>query len=137
MADTFSKEKRSEIMSRIRGTGNKATELKFIEYLRQYNITGWRRHQKLLGKPDFLFRKQRVAVFIDGCFWHGCPKHLRMPTSNEDYWQQKINNNIKRDKKVVRHLKKDGWEVIRIWQHDLSDVRIKPKVRRLQDLLAA
>jgi DNA mismatch endonuclease Vsr len=75
MPDTFTKQKRSEMMSRIRSAGNKGTELRLVQIFRTNSITGWRRGSKLPGKPDFVFPKQRLAVFVDGCFWHGCPKH--------------------------------------------------------------
>lgn len=82
MTDIWNKEKRSEVMSRIRSQGNKVTELRLISIFREARITGWRRKQPLLGKPDFVFRQQRLAVFVDGCFWHGCPKCYRRPSSN-------------------------------------------------------
>jgi DNA mismatch endonuclease (patch repair protein) len=72
MADIWTKAKRSAVMSLIRGHGNKDTELRLIKIFRLFGIIGWRRKQKLFGKPDFVFRKQRVVVFVDGCFWHGC-----------------------------------------------------------------
>jgi len=68
MADVFSKRKRSQVMAAIRSKGNKDTELKLASILRAHGIKGWRRHQPLVGKPDFIFLKQRLAVFVDGCF---------------------------------------------------------------------
>ena len=73
MPDVFTKAKRSEVMSRIRGTGNKDTELALIILFRLHRIKGWRRHQPVFGKPDFVFPAVKVAVFVDGCFWHCCP----------------------------------------------------------------
>ena len=119
MHDVFSKQKRSEVMSLIRSRGNKATELRLIQIFREYGITGWRRNQPLLGKPDFTFRRERVVVFVDGCFWHGCPKCYKRPKSNQEFWDEKIANNRKRDRKVSRELRRDGWKVIRVWQHRL------------------
>jgi DNA mismatch endonuclease (patch repair protein) len=84
MPDVFTKRKRSEVMSRIRGRGNKETELALAKLLRKHRITGWRRNQAVFGKPDFVFRRQRLAVFVDGCFWHGCPIH-----SNPARWLKK------------------------------------------------
>ena len=121
-------------MSRVRDKGNKSTEIKFIGFLRQHHITGWRRHQPVFGKPDFIFSKLRVAVFIDGCFWHGCPVHGRLPSSNAEYWEQKINNNVLRDKKVSRALKQKGWQVIRIWEHELNPKNISRKINRIKRL---
>ena len=86
MPDVFSKAKRSEVMSRIRGVGNKGTELALIRVFRAHRITGWRRHQPVFGKPDFVFRKLHVARFVDGCFWHGCPQHATKPRNNAAFW---------------------------------------------------
>ena len=82
MADVFSKRKRSQVMAAIRSKGNKDTELKLAAILRAHGIKGWRRHRPLPGKPDFIFPKHRLAVFVDGCFWHGCRWHCRMPQDN-------------------------------------------------------
>ncbi len=102
-------------MSRIRGRGNKETEEALAKLLRQHRIKGWRRHQPVFGKPDFIFPKSRVAVFVDGCFWHGCPTHGTKPRSNRAYWWQKLARNKKRDRLVTRTLQHAGWHVIRIW----------------------
>jgi len=120
MADIWSKQKRSEVMSLIRSRGNKATELRLIEIFREFHITGWRRNQPLFGKPDFTFRRERVVVFVDGCFWHGCPKCYKRPSSNQEFWDTKIANNRKRDRRVSRELRREGWKVVRIWQHQLN-----------------
>lgn len=120
MADIISKAKRSEVMSRIHGDGNKDTELALAKAMRVYGITGWRRNQCVFGKPDFVFRKPRVAVFVDGCFWHGCPKHFKLPASNRDFWARKHAANKRRDFLVSRTLRAQGWRVLRIWEHDLS-----------------
>jgi DNA mismatch endonuclease (patch repair protein) len=118
--DAFSKKERSKIMAAIRSRGNKATELKLVSILRAARITGWRRHQSLPGRPDFIFRSERLAVFVDGCFWHGCPRHCRMPRSNREYWRRKIARNIARDRRVTRLLLNRGWRVLRIWGHALA-----------------
>lgn len=120
MSDTFNKEKRSQIMAAVRSTGNQATEIKLVRIFRQHGITGWRRNRRLIGKPDFVFADSRLAVFVDGCFWHGCQKHLRIPTNNRAYWQQKIERNQRRDRATVRALRYAGWRVLRIWEHELS-----------------
>ena len=120
MSDVFSKKKRSRIMAAIRPRGNKATELKLVSILRANGITGWRRHQSLPGRPDFNFRSQRLAVFVDGCFWHGCPRHCRMPQANRRYWKHKIALNTARDRRVTRLLRGRGWQVVRVWGHALS-----------------
>ena len=120
MPDVFTKAKRSDVMSRIRGSGNKDTELALIKLFRQHRITGWRRHQKVFGKPDFSFREKRLAVFVDGCFWHGCPRCYSRPKSNRKFWDAKIARNRERDREVTLELRRLGWRVIRIWEHDLA-----------------
>ena len=120
MPDVFTKAKRSQVMSAIRSTGNKATELRLAALFRQHGITGWRRHQPLIGKPDFIFRRQKIAVFVDGCFWHGCRWHCRMPRGNREYWRAKIARNSARDRLTSRLLRSEGWTVIRIWSHSLA-----------------
>jgi DNA mismatch endonuclease (patch repair protein) len=106
-------------MSRIRGAGNKETELRMVRLLRANRITGWRRGWPLYGRPDFVFPAARLAVFVDGCFWHGCPKHYTQPANNRVFWQRKLEANRARDRQVNRELKRLGWRVLRIWEHDL------------------
>jgi DNA mismatch endonuclease (patch repair protein) len=120
MADVFTKAKRSDVMSRIRGSGNKGTEITLAKLFRKYGVTGWRRNQPLFGKPDFTFRRQRTIVFVDGCFWHGCPRHFNMPVNNQAFWERKLAANKERDRLVTRTLRKQGWRVIRVWEHDLA-----------------
>ncbi len=107
-------------MSLIRGKGNKETEQTLLLLLKHNKITGWRRHLPLPGKPDFAFPKQKVAVFVDGCFWHGCPKCYTRPKTNRAFWDRKREDNMARDKRVNRQLRLQGWKVIRIWQHYLK-----------------
>jgi DNA mismatch endonuclease, patch repair protein len=120
MPDVFTKRKRSEVMSRIRGRGNRETELTLIKVFRAHAIRGWRRNQPVFGKPDFVFLHTRVAVFVDGCFWHGCPKHANMPANNRAFWKKKLAANIARDRIVRRQLRRQGWRVVRIWEHELA-----------------
>ena len=119
MADVFTKAKRSEVMSRIRGRGNKKTEIALVRLLRQNKIIGWRRHLPIPGRPDFAFPKFKIAVFVDGCFWHCCPKHFNLPANNRSFWKRKFTDNKARDQRVNRILRKRGWCVIRLWEHDL------------------
>jgi DNA mismatch endonuclease (patch repair protein) len=119
MPDVFSKAKRSEVMARIRSHGNKDTELALLRLLRRQGLPGWRRLQPVFGRPDFVFPKARVAVFVDGCFWHGCPKHATVPASNRAFWKRKLTANRRRDRLVNRTLRRMGWRVVRIWEHDL------------------
>ena len=120
MPEVFTKEKRSEVMSRIKGKGNKDTEMAMIQILRRSHISGWRRNQAVLGKPDFIFPQQKVVLFVDGCFWHGCPKHSNMPKNNRAFWAKKPGANKDRDKFVNGKLRKMGWKVVRVWEHELK-----------------
>ena len=137
MPDVFTKAKRSEVMSRIRGSGNKDTELRLIALFREHGITGWRRNAKVFGKPDFVFRPQRVAVFVDGCFFHGCPRHATMPRTNRAFWTEKLSRNKARDRKVTRTLRADGWCVLRVWECALTRRRSPASVRRIARAVAA
>jgi DNA mismatch endonuclease Vsr len=120
MADPLSKSKRSKVMSAIRSRGNKATELKLVAIFRSHRIKGWRRYANLPGKPDFVFTRERLAIFVDGCFWHGCRWHCRMPKSRSDYWIPKIARNKQRDFEIGSKLRSLGWRVYRIWEHSLA-----------------
>jgi DNA mismatch endonuclease (patch repair protein) len=131
MSDVFTKEKRSEVMSRIRGKGNRDTELVMIQIMRNNHISGWRRNQAVLGKPDFIFPKQKIALFVDGCFWHGCPVHANMPRNNQEFWMNKLQGNKDRDKFVTRELRKIGWAVVRVWEHELKKPeRVAAKLKK-------
>jgi len=132
--DTFSREFRSALMARIRGKGNLSTELRLITIFRAAGIKGWRRHSSLIGRPDFTFPKQRTTIFVDGCFWHGCPRCQKIAKSNLDYWLPKISRNQQRDRQVSRKLRAMGWSVIRIWECQLTEptrviARVQSKLR--------
>ena len=137
MPDIFTQAKRSDVMSRIRSRGNKDTELALMRVFRAHGITGWRRRQGVFGKPDFVFPKLRLAVFVDGCFWHGCPKHETKPRNNAAFWRRKFARNKARDRLVTRALCKSGWRVLRIWEHELARKREARLVRRIQKALTA
>lgn len=122
--DPLTPRERSALMTRVRSTGNASTEKRMVKILRSQKISGWRRHLDLPGTPDFAFSKVRVALFVDGCFWHGCPKCHREPQSNASYWSEKIARNKKRDRKVRRKLRGMGWSVISIWEHALADEEV-------------
>jgi DNA mismatch endonuclease (patch repair protein) len=163
MADVFTKRKRSEVMSRIRGRGNKDTELALASLLRAHVIRGWRRHLQVriavrgvrnrisskpeaqgtarltfTVRPDFVFKEARLALFVDGCFWHGCPKHATKPKNNAAFWEKKLAGNRWRDALVTRTLRRAGWRVLRVWEHEVqSGIRnaergIPAVVRRVQ-----
>ena len=132
--DKFSKAERSRIMACVKSKNTKSTELKFIAFLKENGITGWRRNYPLIGKPDFVFPRLKIAVFIDGCFWHGCPHHCRKPSSNKDYWNLKIEKNKARDKKVTNELRLNNWKVIRIWEHELKHGQCERKMNLIAEL---
>jgi DNA mismatch endonuclease (patch repair protein) len=133
-ADVFTRAKRSEIMSRIKHRGNRSTEERFKYLLRTAHVSGWRRHSRLVGKPDFVFPRAKLAVFIDGCFWHGCRKCRSIPEKNRTFWSRKLRRNRARDIAVAQLLRAAGWSVMRVWEHDLK----KPSetIERLKNFLA-
>ena len=147
MPDVFTKAKRSEVMSRIRGRGNKDTELALAKLFRRHRITGWRRHKeigksesrnrKFKVRPDFVFSKLRLAVFVDGCFWHGCPRHGTQPKANRAFWKRKFARNIARDRQVNRTLHSQDWRVFRIWEHELARKNETRLLRRIQRALGS
>ena len=120
MTDVFTKAKRSEVMSRVRSRGNRSTELRMIAIFRSHGISGWRRNRPVLGRPDFVFPVERVAVFVDGCFWHGCPRHYTAPAGHAAFWRRKLVANRTRDRLVTRTLTQAGWKVLRVWEHALT-----------------
>lgn len=128
MADVFDKEKRSTIMQKVRSKGNKSTELKLIEIFHEAGITGWKRNYPVKGHPDFVFLKKRVAVFVDGCFWHGHDCRNTRPADNQEYWQKKRERNIRHDKEITELFESRGWRVLRIWECEF-------KVKNRQALL--
>jgi DNA mismatch endonuclease (patch repair protein) len=193
MADVFSKRKRSEVMARIRGRGNKDTELALTKIFRAKRITGWRRHVEIRGRaalprgprikaaqqrrptsnkrtarrsvpaskpgahgvtrptkdrtargsvpafrvrPDFVFRQVRLALFVDGCFWHCCPLHATQPRHNATFWRRKLATNRARDRLVTRTLRKAGWRVLRLWEHELARKHEARLLRRIRRALA-
>ena len=119
MADNVTAEVRSRIMSRIRSTGT-VPELALAAALSR--VRGLVRNDASLpGSPDFAFRGARLAVFLHGCFWHGCPAHYRQPKSNVRFWRAKLEGNRRRDVRVRRRLNRIGWSVMLVWEHDVRD----------------
>lgn len=120
MADVFDSKKRSDIMSKVRSNNNKSTELALIKFFKENNITGWKRNYPVKGHPDFVFLDKKIAVFVDGCFWHGHDCRNTRPSDNAEYWQKKRERNIKHDKEVTAMFENRGWTVIRIWECELK-----------------
>lgn len=126
MSDVFTKAKRSAVMAQIRGRGNKTTEGRMAALLRGAGLTGWRRHHRLLGgsiRPDFVFLRERVCLFVDGCFWHKCPRCYREPVANAAFWKRKIEGNQRRDRCNSTDLRRAGFMVLRIWECRLKNSR--------------
>lgn len=124
MADVFNKEKRSQVMSLVRSKNNKTTELKLIEIFKQNGIIGWRRNYKVKGHPDFVFLDKKIAIFVDGCFWHGHDCRNTRPAENAEFWQRKRERNIAHDKEITLLFERRGWTVIRIWECELKKDKI-------------
>ncbi len=124
-------------MACIRGSGNKDTELRLMALFRAHGITGWRRNMRVFGKPDFVFRAAKVAVFVDGCFWHGCPRHATMPANNRAFWKAKLARNAVRDRTVTHALRKAGWRVVRVWECAIARTRTRATLARIARALGA
>ncbi|HOC92731.1 MAG TPA: very short patch repair endonuclease [bacterium] len=130
MADIVDKATRSQYMAAIKSRGNASTEKKMLSLLRNNRLNGWRRHYKIPGTPDFCWPRQKIALFVDGCFWHGCPHCYTPPKSNVAYWEDKIDINKRHDRKVTSKLRREGWSVIRVWECQLKYKRTIVRIER-------
>ena len=135
MADFLSKEKRSKVMSAIRGKGNETTEIAMIRLFKKNKIVGWRRNYKLQGRPDFVFPKSSLVVFVDGCFWHGHSCLKPRDSLKKGFWKEKIERNQERDKLVNKALRKDGWKVIRVWECEIEKKKYGKKIALIKKYL--
>ena len=125
---------RSRNMRAIRSKGNHSTEWRLRALLVRRGVRGWVLHAKeVFGNPDFLFPNQRLMVFIDGCYWHGCPKCGHLPKTNSEYWTAKLERNKSRDRRYTRELRREGYQVVRIWECSLK----RNPARVIQRLLRA
>lgn len=116
--DKVTSQQRSEIMRQIKSSGT-ALEREVQKVLRRQKVYFAKNVKSIIGNPDIVFRRKKVLVFIDSCFWHGCSDHCRLPTSRIDYWHDKIARNKKRDDYVNKELKQKGWKILRFWEHEL------------------
>lgn len=132
--DNVSKELRSKIMASVRSQGNVTTEIMFGKLLRAAGARGYRKHWPVQGKPDFAWPGRKIAVFVDGCFWHGCPSCNSVPTSNVQFWRDKIDRNRRRDRRNTRDLRRQGWRVVRVWE---CRVKKATSIQRVIRLLSA
>ena len=134
MADVFNTEKRSEIMRRVKSKKNKSTELRLIEVFKENKITGWRRNYPVKGHPDLVFPKQRIAVFVDGCFWHGHDCRNPRPADHQEYWQKKRERNMKHDQEVTAMFQSRGWTVLRIWECELKKANMPQLIQKIKEI---
>ncbi len=133
--DNVSRQVRSRTMAAVKSKGNRSTERVLRAHLVRAAIRGWRMHgSDVAGCPDFVFDEARIALFVDGCFWHGCPSCHRPPSSNRDYWTKKIDRNRARDRRNARLLRKDGWTVLRVWECALR-ARPQAVLRRIRGMM--
>ena len=122
MIDRLDARTRSRNMSAVKSKGNLSTEWRLRSRMIQKGINGWELHPRdVIGKPDFVFRREKIAVFVDGCFWHGCRYCRTLPSTNKDFWKLKIASNKNRDKLVRSTLGGLGWTTIAIWEHEIKD----------------
>ena len=135
MSDIFTPEKRSDVMKAVKSRNTKTTELKMIEIFKELHIIGWRRTYPLIGKPDFVFPKKRIVVFVDGCFWHGHHCRNVTPSDNAEFWEAKRIYNKKHDEEVTQILVQKNWTVIRIWECELKKKNREVLLNKLSDLI--
>ena len=130
MSDNLKPEDRRKTMQAVKGKGTRL-EKRLFSMLARMGLKGWKKNvEAVIGKPDVAFMKQRVAVFIDGCFWHGCPHCQRkLPQTNRQYWKRKIQRNIALAQLHNRRLRAEGWAVIRIWGHEINKATNAMKIR--------
>lgn len=131
MVDNLKPEDRHKAMKAVKGKGTKL-EQRLFSMLAGMRLSGWYKNVNCItGKPDVVFEKERVLIFIDGCFWHGCPIcKKKLPETNYKYWKHKIAHNIELAKRNNQHLKKDRWAVIRIWEHEMNNLAARQSIRR-------
>jgi len=118
MADVLTPSQRKYNMSRVRGKDT-GPEIKLRKLLLSQGIRGYRIHYNLPGKPDIVFIKKKIAIFVDGCFWHKCPVCFQEPETRKEFWMKKIGTNVERDLKNTRQLQEEGWTVLRFWEHEI------------------
>ncbi|HBY58790.1 MAG TPA: very short patch repair endonuclease [Solibacterales bacterium] len=131
--DTVTPDVRSSVMAKVKSKGNRSTEWRLRSALIRAGISGWTLRSDLPGTPDFVFASARLVVFVDGCFWHGCPKCKRTPSSNTEYWGAKIAGNRKRDRAIALLLEGQGWKVVRLWEHQL--IKMRAIIKRISNAL--
>lgn len=122
-------------MSKVRSKGNKSTELKLIKYFKENDIHGWRRGYPVKGHPDFVFLDKKIAIFVDGCFWHGHDCRNTRPSDNAEFWQKKRERNMLHDKEITELFEARGWTVIRIWECEFNKINKDILVKKLSEIV--
>ncbi len=137
MSDVFEKEKRSEIMKSVKSKNTKSTEIRLQTFFQKNNITGWRKNYPVKGHPDFVFLKKKIAIFVDGCFWHGHDCRNTRPSDNAEYWRAKRERNQKHDEEINQLFVKRSWTVLRIWECELKKKNEEKLLKKLTSYLIA
>jgi len=134
MSDNLKPDDRKRTMQAVKSKGTRL-EKRLFAMLAGMGISGWKKNVKnITGKPDVAFLNQKIAIFVDGCFWHGCPYCRRkLPETNHEYWERKIKRNVELAESYNEQLSRDGWAVIRIWEHEIKDAKtLKPRLKELK-----
>ncbi len=122
-------------MKKVKPTGNKTTELQMVKVFEDFKIRGWKRHYDVIGHPDFVFLQKRIAVFVDGCFWHGHDCRNTKPENNKEFWEKKRNRNIIHDQDITKRFENRGWTVIRIWECELKKANREVLMKKILPLM--
>jgi DNA mismatch endonuclease (patch repair protein) len=128
--DHVSKQVRSKNMAAVRSKGNLGTEIALGRLLWAAGLRGYRKHWPVAGTPDFAWPGSKIAVFVDGCFWHGCPCKT-VPATNAAFWRDKIRKNQERDRRVDQQLRREGWVAVRVWECAVASGKTLSRIRRL------
>jgi DNA mismatch endonuclease (patch repair protein) len=146
MADVYTRAERSALMAKVRGRGNLTTEAALAKVFRAEGWSGWRRQRKVGGliaggrfrvRPDFVFAARRLAIFVDGCFWHGCPRHGTRPKGRAAFWRRKFVASRARDRRNTRQLRAAGWRVLRLWEYERRAAFRPALLRKLRRFTSA
>lgn len=138
MPDNLTPEDRRKTMRAVKGKGT-SLERRLSAMLAGMQLSGWKKNvSDIVGKPDVVFPEERVVIFVDGCFWHGCPYcNRKLPETNREYWERKIRHNVERDKRNTQALIDDGWRVIRIWEHEMRNAATRRRIHsRIRQAIA-
>ena len=129
MTDNLTPKDRRKTMQAVKGKGT-SLERRLFATLAGMRLSGWKKNvSDIVGKPDVVFPGEQVLIFVDGCFWHGCPYcNRKLPETNREYWERKIRRNVERDERNTQTLIDSGWCVIRVWEHEMRDTAVKSRI---------